>query len=146
MIFEGRIVVSVIMLAVFAGMVGYAITFPPDARFLPWVIGIPGLIFCIGQLYLELSRGHSEARPAEERRRELIMFGWLVVFIAGILLFGFVYAGPVLIAAYLYLDWHERPLTCLLSALVAFGIFYGIFERALELSLYGGFLDRWLPG
>ena len=140
MIFEGRILVSVIMLALFAGMVLYAATFPADARFLPWVIGMPGLLFCIGQLVLELRNGKSEARPPEERRRELKMFAWLIAFIVGILLFGFVYAGPVLVAAYLYFDWNERPLTVLISAVVAFAIFYGVFEWALELRLFGGFL------
>jgi hypothetical protein len=122
------------------------VTFPPDARFLPWVIGIPGLIFCIAQLAIELRSGKSEAREPAERRREWAMFAWLVAFIAGILLFGFVYAGPVLVAAYLYFDWNERPLTCLLAALVAFGILYGVFEWALELRLFDGFLGRWLPG
>ena len=146
MIFEGRIVVSLIMLALFAGMVGYAFTFPADARFLPWVIGIPGLLFCIGQLIIELRDRTTEERDPTERRRELKMFAWFVAFIVAILLFGFVYAGPVLVAAYLYFDWDERPLNCLLAALVAFAIFYGVFEWALELRLYDGFLGRWLPG
>ena len=146
MIFEGRIIISVVMLAMFAGMVLYAFTFPPDARFLPWVIGIPGLVFCIGQLVIELRSAAPPPRPAEERRRELKMFAWFVAIIVGILLFGFVHAGPVLIAAYLYLDWNERPLTIVIAALVAFGIFYGVFEWALELRLFDGFLGRWLPG
>jgi hypothetical protein len=146
MIFEGRIIVSVVMLAIFAGMVLYAFTFPPDARFLPWVIGIPGLLFCIAQLAIELRSRPPEPRPAREGRRELKMFAWFVAMIAGILLFGFVYAGPALIAAYLYFDWNERPLTVVISALVAFAILYGVFEQALELRLFGGFLGRWLPG
>jgi len=145
MIFEGRIVVSLIMLALFAGMVGYAFTFPADARFLPWVIGIPGLLFCIGQLIIELRNRTPEQRDPGERRRELKMFAWFVAFIGAILLFGFVYAGPVLVAAYLYFDWHERPLVVVLSAVVAFAVLFGIFEWALELRLFGGFLDRMLP-
>src|SRR5688572_8355643 len=120
MIFEGRIVVSFIMLAIFAGMVLYALTFPADARFLPWVIGIPGLIFSLAQFVIELRVPAAPPREPRERRRELKMFGWFVLFIVGILLFGFVYAGPVLVAAYLYFDWNERPLVVILSALVAF--------------------------
>jgi hypothetical protein len=146
MIFEGRIVVSVIMLALFAGMVFYAATFPADARFLPWVIGIPGLIFCIAQLVIELRSTEREERESGEIRRELKMFAWFVAFIAAILLFGFVYAGPAMIAAYLYFDWNERPLVAIASALVAFAVFYGVFEWALELRLFDGFLGRWLPG
>jgi putative Ca2+/H+ antiporter (TMEM165/GDT1 family) len=145
MIFEGRIVVSLIMLALFAGMVGYAFTFPADARFLPWVIGIPGLLFCIGQLIIELRDRTTEERDPTERRRELKMFAWFVAFIVAILLFGFVYAGPVLVAAYLYFDWHERPIVVVTSAIVAFAVLFGIFEWALELRLFGGFLDRMLP-
>jgi small-conductance mechanosensitive channel len=145
MIFEGRIVVSIIMLALFAGMVGYAFTFPADARFLPWVIGIPGLLFCIGQLIIELRNRTPEEREPGERRRELKMFAWFVAFIVAILLFGFVYAGPVLVAAYLYFDWHERPIVVVTSAIVAFAVLFGIFEWALELRLFGGFLDRLLP-
>jgi putative Ca2+/H+ antiporter (TMEM165/GDT1 family) len=145
MIFEGRIAVSLIMLALFAGMVGYAFTFPADARFLPWVIGIPGLLFCIGQLIIELRNRTPEERDPGERRRELKMFAWFVAFIVAILLFGFVYAGPVLVAAYLYFDWHERPIVVVTSAIVAFAVLFGIFEWALELRLFGGFLDRMLP-
>jgi hypothetical protein len=144
MIFEGRIAVSAIMLALFAGMVGYAATFPADARFLPWVIGIPGLLFAIAQFAIELRSRAPEERDPAELRLEIRMFAWLVGFVAGILVFGFVVAGPALVAAYLYFDWNERPLTVLLSALVTFAIFYGIFEWALELRLFDGFLWRWL--
>jgi hypothetical protein len=144
MISEGRIVVSAIMLALFAGMVGYAATFPADARFLPWVIGIPGLIFAIAQFAIELRSGKSEARDARERALELRTFGWFVAFIAGIVLFGFVVAGPVLVAAYLYFDWRERPLSVIVSALVTFAIFWGVFEWALELRLFDGFFWRWI--
>jgi hypothetical protein len=144
MISEGRIVVSAIMLALFAGMVGYAATFPADARFLPWVIGIPGLLFAIAQFAIELRSRAPEERDPAELRLEIRMFAWLVGFVAGILVFGFVVAGPALVAAYLYFDWNERPLTVLLSALVTFAIFYGIFEWALELRLFDGFLWRWL--
>ncbi len=146
MMSEGRIVISAIMLAIFAGMVGYAATFPPAARFLPCVIGIPGLLFSVGQLVIELRSGTPEAFEPAECRREWRMFAWLVSFIAAILLFGFVYAGPVMVAAYLYFGWHERPLSVLIAALVAFAIFYGVFEWALELRLFDGFLGRWLPG
>ena len=146
MIFEGRVVVSFIMLALFAGMVFYAWTFPADARFLPWVIGIPGLLFSLAQFIVELRTREAEKRSPDERRREVKMFAWFLAFIVGILLFGFVYAGPALIAAYLYFDWNERPMVVAISALIAFGIFYGVFEWALELRLFDGFLAPWLPG
>jgi hypothetical protein len=145
MIFEGRILISVIMLAILAGMVGYAATFPAEARFLPWVIGVPGVLLCAAQLVNELrSRpGKPVAEPAE-RRRELMMFGWVAIFIAGILLFGFIIASPVLVAAYLHLDWRERPLAIALSAGLCWATLYLVFERALGMDLFDGLVFAWL--
>ena len=40
---EGRLLVSGIMVAVFAVAVGLSFTYEPDARLLPLVIGVPGL-------------------------------------------------------------------------------------------------------
>ena len=49
---EGRILVSGIMVVVFATAVLLSFTYAPEARFLPLVIGIPGLLLvgrAIGQ-------------------------------------------------------------------------------------------------
>ena len=146
MIFEGRIAISAIMLAIFAGMVGYAVTFPPEARTLPWVIGIPGLVLCIAQLVTEIrNRPEKKIDPAETRR-ELVMFGWVAAFIIGVLLFGFILAGPVLLAAYLWFDWREPPRVIAISAAICFAILYGVFERALGMDLFAGLVTGWLLG
>lgn len=150
MIFEGRIAISAIMLAIFAGMVGYAATFPPEARTLPWIIGIPGLALSAAQFVIELrtpsdrtTEPDGEPRPW---RREWVMFGWVAAFIFGVLLFGFILAGPVLVAAYLRLDWNERWTVVLGSALVCFAILYGVFERALGMDVFAGLVTEWLAG
>ncbi len=46
---EGRILVSGIMVLVFATAVLLSFTYAPEARFLPLVIGIPGLILSVAQ-------------------------------------------------------------------------------------------------
>src|SRR5687768_531862 len=99
---EGRVVVAGIMLLIFALMVGIAFTFPGDARFLPLVIGVPGLVLSLAQFVIEL-RGKEpdeKAYTAKDRMAELKMFGWFAVFIFGIILFGFPYAGPIIVALY----------------------------------------------
>jgi hypothetical protein len=95
---------------------------------------------------LEWTSGTPEERDPAERRREIRTFAWFVAFILGILLFGFTYAGPVLVAAYLYFDWNERPVTVLGAAAVLYLVLFGIFEWALELHLFEGFVRNWLAG
>jgi hypothetical protein len=71
------------------------------------------------------------------------MFGWVAAFIGGVLLFGFVLAGPVLVSAYLRIDWNERWTVLLASAPIRFGILYGVFERALGMDVCGGHVTEW---
>lgn len=140
--FEGRIVISVVMLAIFAGMVGHAATFPADARLLPWVIGIPGTVLCLIQFVNEL-RARDTAPAVEdpaERRREWVTFGWFVGFIVSILLFGFIVGGPLAMALYLWIDWKEKPLSIALSVAIAVAILYGVFEYGLNMQLFPGLL------
>ena len=55
---------TVVMLAIFIAMVGIASQYPPDARFMPFVAGIPAIALCLLQLYLDLRR--SAARGKSE--------------------------------------------------------------------------------
>lgn len=50
---SGKLFMSVVMLAIFVVMVGIATQYPPQARFMPLVIGIPGIALCLFQLFLE---------------------------------------------------------------------------------------------
>ena len=153
MIFEGRIAISAVMLAIFAGMVLYAATFPPEARTLPWIIGIPGLLLSAAQFWIEVrTPAEASGEPSGETsvdagpravRREWIMFGWVAAFILGVLLFGFILAGPVLVAAYLRIDWNERWTVVLASAAICFAILYGVFERALGMDVFAGLVTEW---
>lgn len=140
--FEGRVVVSFVMLTIFAGMVGHAATFPADARLLPWVIGIPGTILCLFQFVTELrTRDAAPAvESAAERRREWVTFGWFVGFIVAIVLFGFILGGPLMMALYLWFDWRERPASIALSVAIALAILYGVFEYGLNMQLFPGLL------
>lgn len=51
---RNSIVMTVVMLAIFVLMVGFATQFPPQARFMPLVVGIPGIVLCVLQLVLDL--------------------------------------------------------------------------------------------
>ena len=143
---EGRLLVSGIMVVVFATAVLLSLSYAPDARFLPLVIGIPGVLLSVAQLVKEL-RDHPEiVLVPEERRREATMFAWFVTFVAGLVLFGFMYGGPALVAAYLYFSGRERWYWAIGAAFVTWAILYGIFERFLGLPLFDGLISQWIFG
>jgi hypothetical protein len=143
---EGRILVSSIMVVVFAAAVLLSLTYAPEARFLPLIIGIPGLVLSLAQLVTELRQNPEVVIIAAERRREAKMFAWFIIFVAGLVLFGFEYAGPALVAAYLYFSGRERWYTAIAAAFVTWAILYGVFERFLGLPLFEGLLSQWIFG
>lgn len=143
---EGRILVSGIMVVVFTTAVLLSLTYAPDARFLPLVIGIPGVLLSVAQLVKELREHPELVIVPEERRREARMFAWFVTFVGGLVLFGFLYAGPALVAAYLYFSGRERWYLAIGAAFVTWAILYGIFERFLGLPLFDGLISQWIFG
>ena len=145
---EGRILVAGLMLLIFTVMVGVAFTFPGEARFLPLVIGIPGLALSLAQFVIELRGKTPEEKTytAEERWAELKMFGWFAVFIFGIILFGFPYAGPIIVALYLHFSWGEKWYVSLGAAAFAWAILHGIFDYVLGLPLFEGLVYQWIYG
>ena len=145
---EGRVVVAGIMLLIFAVMVGLAFTYSGEARFLPLVIGIPGLALSLAQFVIELRGKDPEEKvfTAEDRMAEFKMFGWFAVFIFGIILFGFPYAGPIIVALYLHFSWGEKWYVSLGAAAFSWAILHGIFDYVLGLPLFEGLVYQWIYG
>ena len=152
MILNGRILTTTAMLAIFAGMSLMAVGYPDKARFLPLLVGVPGTLMCLAQLVFDV-RSALQGRAAEdtaeatlEHPREVKMFFWLALFFIGIMSFGFLYAAPVLVFAYLRFGEKEPWKTAILGGFGAWVILYGVFTRLLELFLFEGFLTRLLIG
>jgi hypothetical protein len=144
---EGRLLVSTIMVVVFATAVGLAFTYAPEARLLPLVIGIPGLVLSAIQLFTELRVKNPEpAVTPDEHSREGRMFVWFIGFVAALVLFGFLYAGPALVAAYLYFSGRERWYVALAGAVFAWIVLYGVFDWFLGLPLFEGLVFQYLFG
>ena len=143
---EGRILISGIMLAIFAAAVGFALGFDPEARVLPLTIGIPGLILTAIQFVKEVREQYPEKIDPRDLPRELGMFAWFFIFVAGLVLFGFIYAGPLLVAVYLYFAGKEKWYVCLIAGTVVAGILYGVFEWFLGLPLWEGLVFQWIYG
>jgi hypothetical protein len=60
---------TLVMLAIFTAMVAIAATYPAEARFMPFVVGIPAIGLCLVQLALDLF--WRRAPQAVEARSEL---------------------------------------------------------------------------
>lgn len=174
---------TLLMLAIFIVMVGVAATYPGEARFMPFVVGIPAIGLCLLQLFLDWRAGapvevrdtRSELEKAEERvskmvgrnlefevahdapdvvvtensdevagNREFLIWGYIVGFIAAILVFGFNVSIPVFIAIFLWREAGYSPVKALIYSAVGSGILLGVFTWGLKLKLHGGFLTDWL--
>ena len=83
---------------------------------------------------------------AADRMAELKMFGWFAVFVFGIILFGFPYAAPIIVALYLHFSWGERWYVSLGAAAFAWAILHGIFDYVLGLPLFEGLVYQWIYG
>jgi Tripartite tricarboxylate transporter TctB family len=144
---EGRLLVSAIMLVVFTAAVGLSFTYAPEARLLPLVIGIPGLLLCAIQLITELrDKNPAPGVTREEHGREGHMFAWLIGFVGALVLFGFLYTGPALVAAYLYFSGREKWYVALAGAVFAWTVLYGVFDWFLGLPLFDGLVFQYLFG
>jgi hypothetical protein len=105
---DGRLVMSLVMLAIFGVMVGVATQYPPQARFMPLVVGLPGIALCLVQVVLEIAArrraapGASADGPgAEARRREFVLWGSFLGLVASLILFGFYVTIPLFLVAFL---------------------------------------------
>lgn len=166
---NGRVLFTLVMLAIFVTMVAIALGYPPLSRFVPLVIGIPGIVLTLGQLVVDLRelRGagpagsappdfekvRAEATPPAGEgaasgadrtgsvvKRELIMFACFFGLVAGIILFGFWLTIPVFII--LFLRLHERENWRFAVSLTAAGtaVLYLVFDRMLSIILHEGFI------
>lgn len=61
---------TVVMLGIFVVMVAVASRYPAEARFMPFVVGIPAILLCLLQLVLD-ARAKRRADEAVDRRSEL---------------------------------------------------------------------------
>jgi hypothetical protein len=148
---DGRTGMSLIMLAIFAGMVAVASTYPEETRLLPLVIGIPGIVLCLVQVVIDGMAAKRVApdtslSPSPRVIREVVLLGWFLGFLLAVLCFGFLLAGPVMIFAFLYFDQREPLRLAAIMAASGFAVLYLVFETLLELILFPGLVTEWLIG
>lgn len=146
--------VTVTMLAIFSTMVAVASTYPPGARFMPYVIGVPSIGLCLLQLAADIRRSrqfrHAPVAPAEPDEEpvsvetELVTWAYFLVFVCAVLLFGFLVSAPFLITLYLWREAMVRPVYALVAGCGFTLALHLMFERLLTFRLHQGFVTEWV--
>ncbi len=166
---DGKVVMSLVMLTIFTGMVGMALTYPPETRLLPLVIGIPGILLGLIQVGVEFRdarRKAAAAKAGETNRldsdtdsgaeetvpsavivkREFVLLAYLVALAVSIILFGFWLTIPVFVIVFLRAHERESWRLTLGLSLGAWAVLYLIFDRLLEIILHQGFVIEYFFG
>ena len=138
---SGAALFSLALAALAAFAVYKALSWPPKAALFPLVMGIPLLVLAVAQVIVELRRSPV---AGEGWRRSLVVFAWMGVFIALVLLAGFPVAVPIFVFAYLLLESRERWALAVTLAAGAWGFFHLLFERLLHFPFEAGLIRDWL--
>ncbi len=179
---------TAVMLAIFVTMVAIAWDYPPKSRFLPLVIGIPGIVLTLVQLFLDIQGSRQPGRSktkasgfvfqnvqaalsrrlrrkvdldivrekltvvvkdrsdqgTSQLQRELVLFGYFVGLVAGVILFGFWLTVPVFLIVFLRLHERDNWMFVVSLTAAAWVVIYLIFDQLLEIALHTGFVTEYL--
>lgn len=149
-ILNGRVATALVMMLIFLSMSLAALGFTEKARLMPLLVGIPGTILGIVELFSEVRRSARqtarEANADAVTAAERAMFYWVIAFFVGILCFGFIYAAPLLVLAFMLAGKRESLPIGLSSAFGTWAILYIFFERTMEIPLFQGLIVERLLG
>jgi hypothetical protein len=174
---------TLVMLGIFLVLVGVASRYPTQARFMPLVVGIPAILLCLLQLFIDARERRQAAEatdtrtpaemaeetvsrlvgrpidvahaallgsaeppisPEETVRRELVLWGYFLGFIGGILLFGFWVAIPVFLVGFLRFQARANWRTSLLLGIGGSIALFMMFERGLKVQVHRGFVTEYV--
>jgi len=154
---RGRILFSLFLIAVAAYAVYSASAWSFKAALFPLSVSIPLIALTAAQLLLDLfgkaetANGPSvelefgaDVAPDVARRRVIDIFLWIIGFILLVFFLGFPIAVPLFILSYLRLQSRESWWRSVSLTAIAWGFFYGVFERLIHLRFEEGWIQAWL--
>lgn len=135
-----------IVAALFVIIFGYFVValkdYPPEARVIPLVAGVPGLALALVNLYRSL-----KAKPASKGARiqsEAATFGWIILLVMLVWVFGFLIALPLFLVVFLRRRSGENWRVTVVETAVILLAVYFLFYRLLNIPLNNGLLiDVW---
>ena len=143
-----------VMLASGAAVV-IAMDWPLKAKLFPIAVGVPVFCMAAAEVLWGLLRPAARASAMDFRlsdhlpakiavRRTLVAIGWMLGFLAGIVLLGFPIAVPLVVFLYAKVQGREPWGLSLGLALGVWALFYAVFDRLLHLPFPAGWILTWL--
>ena len=149
---------TLFFIAIFLGGCWWGWQWPYIAKLMPvYVAAVPGLILALVQLYrdatgwerkrdnqnegIEMDEIHDMQMDKQtEFRRTVVFFGWFIGGAVGIWLLGIVYALPLLVFLYVFVDGREKLISAVAMSAGIYAVVWGLFEFTLEMRWPSGLL------
>lgn len=150
-----QLYVSILVLGLAVAFQAMSFELPGKGRMVPLLVGWIAIVLCaldivahtdtaFGRWIARVLSGTAH-RVSEERRgpgvpAELAAFFWVVFACAGVIVFGFLWAVPVYVFAYMLFYGRKGAVQSGLTALCATLFLWVVFELLLEYEIYRGIL------
>jgi hypothetical protein len=133
------------LLVAFAVMTARAVAYPPAARLMPLVIGIPAILLAAWELW---SLWRADGEPASRPRRadQAVALAWFAAFVLAIAAGGFIVGGIAAVVTAQRFWLRESWRTACIGGVAAFAVLAGGIERGLGQPLFGGVATEWARG
>ena len=154
---KGNLLFSLFLIAV-AGYAAFSAShWSFKTGFFPLSLAIPLIILVVVHLVLEVVGGSektggpavetefaNDVPPEVVRRRVVEIFSWIAGFIVLVFLLGFPVAVPLFMIAYLTMQSRIGWLQSIALTAGAWGFFYFLFQRLLNLQFEAGLFQTWM--
>lgn len=153
---RGEFILTLFFLVFFVILTLISMTYSPKARRMPLVVMVPGLLLCLALVVKETIAGRrvsgekqkeapgegddeqaSAPERTEEKKRTLIMFGWMALLVGMIWVTGFLVTIPVYTILFMR-SLKETWRLSIIFGIVGFIVLYFLFVVGLRMELYPG--------
>lgn len=154
---KGRLLFSLFLIAVGASAAFSARDWTFKAALFPLTVSIPLCVLAAAQLLLDLSGKAEKASgtvvdmeftadvtPEVARQRAIGIFLWVTGFILLVFLAGFPVAVPLFMISYLKMQSRIGWLQSVALTAGAWGFFYFLFQRLLNMQFEAGMIQTWM--
>jgi len=130
------------LLVVFVAMVATSNGYPPAARLVPMLVGIPAIVLAAYQVWRERAAIPLGGRTTERRKDPIdaSTIAWFVTFALILVVGGFTVGGPIAVIVSQRMWLKESWRTALIGGAAAFVLLYVCVDRLMGLVLFSGWI------